>query len=145
MAEHRVTLVWEKGTAAFTYNEYSRNHTLSFKDGRQSLVASAASAYKGDPHLADPEDLLVASLSSCHMLSFLALAAKRKVTVTSYQDDAVGFLENDHGKLWMTRVVLRPQVMCNADLAIVAEIHELAHQACFIANSVRTKVLVEPR
>lgn len=145
MAEHRVRLTWDKGNAPFTYNEYPRNHTLSFKDGQETLTASAAPVYKGDASKADPEDLLVASLSSCHMLSFLAIATKKKVTVTSYEDDAIGFLENDKGKFWIARVILRPLVKCDADAATLVEIHHLAHEACFIANSVKTDVQVEPR
>ena len=97
MAEHHIKLTWDKGDAAFTYNEYPRNHAIAFKNGQETMIASAAPAYKGDASKADPEDLLVASLSSCHMLSFLAIASKKKVTVTSYEDDAVGFLENDKG------------------------------------------------
>ena len=150
MAEHRIRLTWEKGDVPFTYNAYSRNHTLSFKNGQESLTASASPAYKGDAARADPEDLLVASLSSCHMLSFLAIATKKKVTVTSYEDDAIGFLEDDSsdgkgGKLWVTRVILKPKVTCDADAALLKEIHHLAHEACFIANSVKTDVRVEPR
>ena len=150
MTEHHVRLTWDKGDAPFTYNDYPRNHALSFKHGQETMIASAAAAYKGDATKADPEDLLVAALSSCHMLSFLAIATKKKVTVTSYEDDAVGFLENDislgkGGTLWMTRVILRPNVKCDADAATLAEIHHLAHQACFIANSVKTEVRVEPR
>src|SRR6201996_2426804 len=123
MAEHHVKLIWNKGDAPFTYNEYPRNHTLSFKNGQDVVTASAAPAYKGDATKADPEDLLVASLSSCHMLSFLAIANKKKVTVKSYEDDAVGFLENDGKKLWMARVILKPKVESNADAAMLAEIH----------------------
>jgi organic hydroperoxide reductase OsmC/OhrA len=145
MGEHRVRLTWEKGDAPFTYNFYPRNHVIAFKDGQESMTASAAPAYKGDAGKADPEDLLVASLSSCHMLSFLAIASKKRVTVTSYEDDAVGFLENDAGVLWITRVILKPKVTCDADAALLEEIHHLAHQACFIANSVKTDVRVEPR
>ena len=150
MAEHHINLSWDKGDAAFTYNDYPRNHAIVFKNGQERLTASAAPAYKGDATKADPEDLLVASLSSCHMLSFLAIASKKKVTVTSYEDDAIGFLENDSsngkgGTLWITRVILRPRVVCDADPATLAEIHHLAHQACFIANSVKTDVRVEPR
>ncbi|HEY2007896.1 MAG TPA: OsmC family protein [Rhizomicrobium sp.] len=145
MAEHHIRLTWEKGDAPFTYNEYTRNHALSFKNGQETLTASAAPTYKGDASKPDPEDLLVASLSSCHMLSFLAIASKKKVTVISYEDDAIGFLENDKGKLWITRVILRPLVKCDADAATLAEIHHLAHEACFIANSVKTDVHVEPR
>ena len=145
MAEHHVRLTWDKGDAPFTYNDYPRNHALSFKHGQETMIASAAAAYKGDATKADPEDLLVAALSSCHMLSFLAIATKKKVTVTSYEDEATGFLENDKGVLWMTYVILRPAVTCNADAATLAEIHHLAHQACFIANSVKTSIAVEPR
>ena len=145
MAEHRIRLVWEKGDAPFTYNDYPRNHTLSFKNGQESLTASASPAYKGDAGKADPEDLLVASLSSCHMLSFLAICAKKRVTVTHYEDDAVGFLENDNGKWWVARVILKPRVACDADAAVLEEIHHQAHEACFIANSVKTDVRVEPR
>jgi organic hydroperoxide reductase OsmC/OhrA len=145
MAEHHIHLAWDKGDAPFTYNDYPRNHALSFKNGQEAVIASAAPAYKGDATKADPEDLLVASLSSCHMLSFLAIANKKKVTVTAYQDDAVGFLENDNGTLWIARVILRPKVTCDADAGTLAQIHHLAHQACFIANSVKTDVRIEPR
>ncbi|HSS15203.1 MAG TPA: OsmC family protein [Rhizomicrobium sp.] len=145
MAEHHIKLSWDKGDAPFAYNEYPRNHTLSFKNGQETVTASAAPAYKGDASKADPEDLLVASLSSCHMLSFLAIATKKRVTVTSYEDDAVGFLENDNGKLWIARVILRPKVTCDADAETLAQMHHMAHEACFIANSVKTEVRVEAR
>ena len=144
MAEHRIALSWERGATPFTYDAYPRNHGIAFKGGAPEIF-SAAPAYKGDASKGDPEDMLVASLSSCHMLSFLAIAAKKKVTIDSYQDDAVGFLENNGGKLWMTRVILKPKVASNADAATLAEIHHLAHEACFIANSVKTTVTVEPR
>jgi organic hydroperoxide reductase OsmC/OhrA len=150
MAEHHIALTWDKGDAPFTYDAYPRNHAISFKNGQEILTASASSAYKGDAGKADPEDLLVAALSSCHMLSFLAIAAKKKLTVHSYRDDAVGFLENDMsdgkaGKLWISRVILRPKVTIDADAETLAQIHHLAHEACFIANSVKTQVSVEPR
>jgi organic hydroperoxide reductase OsmC/OhrA len=145
MAEHHIVLNWEKGDAPFTYETYPRNHALSFKNGQETMIASSSPAYKGDGSKADPEDLLVAALSSCHMLSFLAIAAKKKLTVDSYRDDAVGFLEDDGGKLWITRVILRPKVTINTDAETLAHIHHLAHEACFIANSVKTQVSLEPR
>ena len=145
MTEHHIVLNWEKGDVPFTYEAYPRNHTLSFKNGQETVIVSASPAYKGDGSKADPEDLLVAALSSCHMLSFLAIAAKKKLTVNSYQDDAVGFLENDGGRLWITRVILRPRVAIDADAETLAQIHHLAHEACFIANSVKTQVSVEVR
>jgi len=145
MSEHRVQLSWEKGEAPFTYEAYPRNHVVSFKNGQERLTASASPTYRGDGSKADPEDMLVAALSSCHMLSFLAIAAKKRLTVHSYEDDAVGFLENDGGKLWITRVILRPKVAIDADAETLSHIHHLAHEACFIANSVKTDVTVEPR
>jgi organic hydroperoxide reductase OsmC/OhrA len=145
MSEHHITLNWEKGDAPFTYDAYPRNHTLGFKNGQETVVASASPTYKGDGTKCDPEDMLVAALSSCHMLSFLAIAAKKKLTVKSYQDEAIGFLEDDGGKLWITRVILRPKVVMDGDAAALEHIHHLAHEACFIANSVKTEVTVEPR
>lgn len=144
MGEHRITLDWNDGGRPFTYESYPREHTITYKTGQQ-VTTSAAPAYRGDGVHADPEDLLVAALSSCHMLSFLAICAKKKVTVKSYGDDAVGFLEGDKHKLWIARVILRPKVECDAAPEKLAEIHHLAHEACFIANSVKTDVRVEPR
>jgi organic hydroperoxide reductase OsmC/OhrA len=145
MAEHHITLSWDKGAAPFTYEAYPRNHTIAFKDGQETVIASASPAYKGDAAKADPEDMLVAALSSCHMLSFLAIASKKKLTVNSYQDHAVGFLENDGGKLWIARVILKPKVAIDCDDETLSHIHHLAHEACFIANSVKTEVTVEPQ
>jgi organic hydroperoxide reductase OsmC/OhrA len=145
MAEHRIRLTWTDGGKPFTYEAYPREHEIAFKDGQQAVTISAAPAYKGDGKHADPEDMLVAALSSCHMLSFLAICTKKKITVQSYEDEAIGFLENDGGKLWLTRVILRPKVVCSADAETLAQIHHLAHEACFIANSVKTDVKVESR
>lgn len=145
MSEHRIALDWQKGDPAFTYETYTRNHTIRFKDGQEVVTASASPVYRGDGSKADPEDMLVAALSSCHMLSFLAIAAKKRLTVTSYQDEAVGFLENEGGKLWITRVILRPRIEIDADRETLMQIHHMAHEACFIANSVKTEVTVEPR
>lgn len=144
MGEHRIRLNWSDGGKPFTYESYPREHEIVFKDG-QALTASASPAYRGDGVHGDPEDMLVAALSSCHMLSFLAICAKKKITVQSYEDDAVGFLEKDGGKLWMTRVILRPKIVASADAATLEPIHHLAHEACFIANSVKTHIVVEPR
>jgi organic hydroperoxide reductase OsmC/OhrA len=145
MAEHHIKLTWKKGDVPFTYNAYPRNHAIAFKNGQEIVTASASPAYKGDAGKPDPEDLLVAALSSCHMLSFLAIAAKKKLTVNSYEDDAVGFLENDGGKLSIARVILRPKVTIDTDAETLVHIHHLAHEACFIANSVKTQVSVEPQ
>jgi organic hydroperoxide reductase OsmC/OhrA len=145
MAEHKIRLTWNDGGKPFTYESYPREHQIVFKDGQDTMTASSSPAYRGDGKHGDAEDMLVAALSSCHMLSFLAICTKKKVTVKSYEDDATGFLENDGGKLWITRVILRPKVVCSADAATLEQIHHLAHEACFIANSVKTSVTVEPR
>ena len=144
MGEHRIALSWSDGGKPFTYETYPREHRIVFKDG-QIMAASASPAYLGNGTDGDPEDMLVAALSSCHMLSFLAICAKKKIAVQSYEDDAVGFLEKDGGKLWMTRVILRPKIVASADAATLEPIHHLAHDACFIANSVKTHISVEPR
>jgi organic hydroperoxide reductase OsmC/OhrA len=144
MAEHKIRLDWKKGAVPFTYDAYPRNHQITFKTD-ETVTFSAAGAYKGDTSKGDPEDMLVAALSSCHMLSFLAIAAKKKFILTSYVDEAVGYLENDGGKLWMTRVILRPKLEFEnpPDQATLEQMHHLAHEACFIANSVKTDVKVE--
>jgi organic hydroperoxide reductase OsmC/OhrA len=145
MAEHKIRLTWTDGGKPFTYESYPREHQIAFKDGQDVMTASASPVYRGDGKHGDPEDMLVAALSSCHMLSLLAICTKKKVTVKSYEDDAIGFLENDGGKLWITRVILRPRVDCDADAETLTHIHHLAHEACFIANSVKTDVSVEPQ
>ena len=145
MSEHRIQLNWNDGGKPFTYESYPREHEIVFKDGQDRMTASSSPTYRGDGIHGDPEDMLVAALSSCHMLSFLAICTKKKITVQSYEDDAVGFLENEGGKLWITRVILRPKVVSSADAAALDAVHHLAHDACFIANSVKTNVTVEPR
>jgi organic hydroperoxide reductase OsmC/OhrA len=94
MSEHKVTLKWERGGAEFSYQKYPRDHTWSF-DGGHTMTATAAPAYLGNPAHVDPEEAFVASLSSCHMLTFLAIACKQQFVIDSYEDEAVGHLENN--------------------------------------------------
>jgi organic hydroperoxide reductase OsmC/OhrA len=117
-------------------------------EGGSRVTASAAPGYRGNPALVNPEEAFVAALSSCHMLTFLAVAAKRKFIVDTYSDRAVGFLEkNVKGKLAITRVILRPAVAFSGPTIPTKEqlaaLHEEAHHGCFIANSVTTDVTVE--
>jgi organic hydroperoxide reductase OsmC/OhrA len=147
-SEYRVSTRWKRATAGFTYEEYNREHTWSF-DGGIQVRASAAPAFRGRPDAVDPEEAFVAALSSCHLLTFLALAAKKRLVVDAYDDDAVGFMEkNGNGKLAMTRVILRPRVRFGGSGAPstneLMTLHEHAHRECFIANSVLTAVTVEP-
>jgi organic hydroperoxide reductase OsmC/OhrA len=147
MSEHRVTVDWRRGSAEFSYETYPRAHTWTFAGGVE-VPASAAPDFKGDPERVDPEAAFVAALSSCHMLTFLALAARKRLTVERYRDEAVGFLEkNEEGRLAVTRVVLRPEVRFGGEAPPAEELerlHHRAHENCFIASSVRTDVKVEP-
>jgi len=111
------------------------------------MTATAAPAYFGNPAYVDPEEAFVASLSSCHMLTFLAIACKQKFVIDSYEDEAEGHLEkNADGKLAITRVELRPRITWGGDRKPSAEeldkLHHAAHENCFVANSVRTVVTV---
>jgi organic hydroperoxide reductase OsmC/OhrA len=146
MSEHRVTLKWERGGAEFSYQKYPRDHTWIF-DGGHTMTATAAPAYLGNPANVDPEEAFVASLSSCHMLTFLAIACKQKFVLDSYEDEAVGHMEkNAEGKMAITRVELRPKIAWGGDRTPSAEqldkMHHAAHENCFIANSVKTEVTV---
>ena len=146
MSEHKVTLKWERGGTEFSYQKYPRDHTWNF-DGGHTMTATAAPAYLGNPAHVDPEEAFVASLSSCHMLTFLAIACKQRFVIDSYEDEAVGHLEkNADGKLAITRVELRPKITWGGDRKPSAEeldkMHHAAHENCFVANSVRTVVTV---
>jgi organic hydroperoxide reductase OsmC/OhrA len=150
MAEHHAGVRWKRTSPDFTYDTYNRSHEMIFKDGDVRIAASGAPAFKGDADLVDPEEAFVASLSSCHMLTFLAICARKRLTVDAYEDDAAGFLEKGENKrFWLSRVVLRPRVRfapdAKVDAALLAHIHEDSHRDCFIANSVKTDVRVEPR
>jgi organic hydroperoxide reductase OsmC/OhrA len=147
LSEHAITVSWERGGAPFDHESYPRDHDWQLGSG-QRIRASAAPDYRGSADCINPEDALVAALSSCHMLTFLALAARKRWVVERYRDAAVGFLEkNEEGRLAVTRVVLRPQIRFAAPVPPgdqVARLHEQAHRGCFIANSVRTRIDVEP-
>jgi len=110
MSEHHASIFWHRNSADFTYDTYNRAHEVRYKSGDIVVPSSSAPEFKGDADRVDPEEAFVASLSACHMLTFLAICARKRITVESYEDDAVGLLEKDGGKLWMTRVTLKPRV-----------------------------------
>lgn len=147
MSEHKATIEWTRTSPDFQYKTYNRAHLWRFEGG-PDVPASAAPAYLGEPGRVDPEEAFVAALSSCHMLTFLAVAAKRKLVVDRYVDHAVGHMEkNAEGKLAVTRVLLRPEVTFSGEqpgAEVLAALHHDAHEHCFIASSVRTEVRVEP-
>ncbi|MDI6025429.1 OsmC family protein [Corticibacterium sp. UT-5YL-CI-8] len=133
----------------FTLGRYTRVHEIAF-DGGTTLIASASPSVVPLPFSSDaavdPEEMFVASLSSCHMLWFLDLARRAGVEILSYRDTAEGIMaKNAEGKTAITRVTLRPVVDCDGDRSKLAQLHEQAHDACFIANSVKTEVVVEPQ
>ena len=111
------------------------------------MRASASPAYLGSEDCVDPEEAFVASLSACHMLTFLALCTKERLVVESYEDDAVGLLEkNADGKMAVTRVTLRPRIVYSGgdpSQETLAKLHHDAHEMCFIASSVKTEITVE--
>lgn len=148
MSEHTSRIEWARGDRGFGYDEYARDHTARM-GGSGPITLSAAQAFRGDPSHANPEDLLVAALSSCHMLTFLAICARKHIVVDRYEDDATGWLERPAGApMQVTRVTLRPRITFAGpppDAATLASLHEQAHHGCFIASSVKTIVTVEAR
>ena len=149
MSKHLASLRWNRNGKPFTYEGYSRDHEWIFEGG-QRLTGSAAEAFLGSPEGVDPEEALVVALSSCHMLTLLAIAAKKGWTVESYDDDAEGTLgKNAEGKLSLTHVTLRPRIVfaegTAPDSDKLQRLHQQAHDNCFIANSVKATVVVEPQ
>ena len=152
MSTYSTELVWTRGEQDFLDNRYSRRHLLRFDGGAELMGSSSpwvVPVPMSDPSAVDPEEAFVASLSSCHMLWFLSIAAKRRFRIDRYADRATGLMEkNADGKLAMTVVTLRPRVDFSGDKRPtpqqIAELHHAAHDECFIANSVRTEVRCEP-
>ena len=152
MSEHTAQVLWTRGGQDFLGNRYSRRHLLRFDGGAE--VAGSSSPHSGpvpmsDASAVDPEEAFVAALSSCHMLWFLALAAKRGFCVDRYLDEAVGLMEkNAQGRVAITRVTLRPDVNFSGERrpshAEIEQLHHAAHEACFIANSVTSEIVCEP-
>ena len=151
MSAHRVTVSWERGSQAFLDNRYSRAHVWRFDGGVELRASSSPEVVPlplSDPSGVDPEEAFVASISSCHMLWFLSIAAQRKFVVDAYTDDAEGVMgKNSDGKTAITRVTLRPKVVFSGGAPSgqeTDEMHHAAHAACFIANSVRSEIVCEP-
>jgi organic hydroperoxide reductase OsmC/OhrA len=152
MGEYVAKVSWQRGEQSFTDNKYSRVHSWEF-DGGLMVPASSSPEVVPLPYSAaeniDLEEAFVASLSSCHMLWFLAIAAKKRLTVDSYADNAVGILETyDGNKMWLAKVLLRPSVLISgdkqADREQILQMHEAAHENCYIANSVASEIVIEP-
>lgn len=154
MSEHLATVHWRRGDADdFAAGRYSRRHEWRF-DGGAAVAASPSPqvvpAPWSDARAVDPEEAFVAAIASCHMLWFLSLAAERGWTVDAYEDEAVGTMGRiAPGRQAITEVVLRPRIAFGGsappDAAQVAALHEAAHERCFIANSVKTRIRIETR
>jgi organic hydroperoxide reductase OsmC/OhrA len=148
---YTATVAWNRGDGDFQKGRYSRVHEWRF-DGGIALAASASPLVVPKPYSSeaavDPEEAFIASLASCHMLTFLDLARRGGFIVESYEDDALGEMgKNDAGKYWVAAVTLRPRIVWGGERQPthdeLAKLHHVAHEECFIANSVKTAVSVE--
>jgi organic hydroperoxide reductase OsmC/OhrA len=148
MSEHKVYLSWKNEGEDFAYKTYDRSHLWEFEGGTL-IKASAAPDYLGNAALVNPEEAFAASLSSCHMLTFLAIASMKKYTVATYEDNAVAILgKNEKRKMGVKTLYLRPNITFKGDHipdnTTLDKMHQRAHQECFIANSVLTEIIIEP-
>jgi organic hydroperoxide reductase OsmC/OhrA len=143
---YRCRLDWS-GSTAEGYEAYDRTHTVSCPPAGSELRLSSDPAFLGAPDLLNPEQLLVAAASSCQMLSFLAYAARARIDVVSYVDEAEAIMPEDDKPIRITEIVLRPRIVVasDADEQRVRHFVERAHEACFIANSLRSEITIEPR
>ena len=153
MAEYKATIKWQRTSPDFLKGRYSREHAWIF-DGGVVVPASPSPQVVptpwSNPKCVDPEEAFVASISSCHMLTFLFLAAKQGFQIDSYEDEAVGVMtKNEKGVPWVSLVTLNPRIIHSGDkLPLPADekhLHHLAHEQCFIANSIKTEVRVNSR
>jgi organic hydroperoxide reductase OsmC/OhrA len=145
MSEHKTKLTWKRKDSGFGYKEFPRGHEWAFPRSGQTLRASAAPEYLGDADRADPEEAFTAALTSCHMLTFLAIASMSGFVIESYEDEAVGHLEKaDDGKPWLAKVEMHPKIEFSGDkipsLEDIDKLHEKSHHECFLARSVKTEI-----
>ncbi len=148
MSQHHTTIDWQRTAHPTEAATFSRNHVATLNGGQQVTI-SASAEYKGDPDAADPEQMLLTALASCHMLTFLAIADLKGYRVERYRDTPVAHLEkNAEGRMAITRIELAPQVSFSGekqpDDDALAKLHAGAHRNCFVANSITSKVTVTP-
>src|SRR5262245_58575592 len=150
MSEYKATIRWKQSAGEFMKGSYSREHTWSFDGGVTVPASPAPSSVRppmSNPANVDPEEAFVASISSCHMLTFLWVAYKAGIEVTEYEDEAIGTMtKNERGVPWMSSVTLRPRITWGAQGAPTLEqldhLHHQPHDGCYIANSVKTEITV---
>lgn len=150
MSEHKATIRWTRTSPDFLKGKYSREHTWHF-DGGATVPASASPSVVpapfSNPAHVDPEEAFVASISSCHMLTYVYLAGKQGFQIDRYEDAAVGHMtKNEKGVPWVSSVTLNPKIIYSGDKqpmpADEERLHHLAHEQCFIANSIKTEVAI---
>ena len=151
MSTYTAKIVWKSDSPeTFTKNRYTRGHEWQF-DGGVNVPASSSPHSVRVPFsleaAVDPEEALVAATSSCHMLTFLWIAAKKGFVIDSYEDDAVGEMtQGEDGKQWISKITLDPQIAWSGERVPtadeIAEMHHAAHEGCYIANSIRSEVVV---
>lgn len=152
MSEYKSSVIWNRGNQLFTDNRYSRSHKWKFDGGIEIQASSSPQVVAlpySDANAIDPEEAFVASLSSCHMLWFLSIAAKNNFCVDSYFDEAYGVMgKDDAGRFFVAHVMLQPKTLFLGDHLPTKEelvlMHDKAHKECFIANSVKTHVQCKP-
>jgi organic hydroperoxide reductase OsmC/OhrA len=142
---YAVRCTWT-GSTGVGYDGYDRAHQAAAPPAEAALRLSADPAFRGDPALLNPEQLVVLAASSCQLLSFLAVAARARIDVVDYQDQAEGVMPEGDPPMRITRIVLRPRITIDGSVAEdrVRHLVEVAHRECFIANSLRTEIVVEP-
>lgn len=140
-----MSCAWHGSTAA-GYDAYDRRHRVDAPPAPHTLELSSDPAFRGDPALLNPEQLLVMAAASCQLLSFLAVAARARIDVVDYQDDAEGEMPEDDRPVRITRITLRPRITIRGDIddARLRHLVDVAHRECFIANSLTTEVIIEP-
>jgi organic hydroperoxide reductase OsmC/OhrA len=151
MSTYTAKISWKNDSAdTFTKNRYTRGHTWSFDGGIEVRASSSPHAVRvpfSIEEAVDPEEALVAAASSCHMLTFLWIAAQRGFVIDSYEDNAVGEMtKGDDGKQWISKITLDPQIVWSGEKTPtgeeLAEMHHAAHEGCYIANSIKSEVVV---
>ena len=151
MSEHKATITWKRTSPEFLKGKYSREHSWTF-DGGLTIPASPSPSVVPTPYSnpanIDPEEAYVASISSCHMLTFLYIASQQGFQVDSYEDEAIGVMtKNEKGVPWVSFVALHPKIVYRGEKlptpTDAERLHHLAHGQCFIANSIKTEVTVK--
>jgi organic hydroperoxide reductase OsmC/OhrA len=141
---YRAHCAWH-GSTAGGYRDYPREHVVTAPPAQDALTLSADPAFLGQPERLNPEQLVVMAAASCQLLSFLAVAARARITVLSYEDNAVGVMPTDDRPVRLTRITLKPRIVVASGTTVekIRDLVDVAHRECYIANSLRTEVSVQ--